>query len=109
MDERGNSQAREYSHNLDDGELKKLAALMIIIGDMGVLNNEQKFRYEGDKIYAFKPKPHRFLSFFYAGNKIIITNAFVKKQDKLPPQEKEKALRCKKDYEIRVKKGVYYD
>jgi len=27
---------------------------------------------------------------------VIVTNAFTKKQDKLPPGEKEKALKCKK-------------
>ncbi len=46
---------------------------------------------------------------FFAGNKIIVTNGFVKKQDKLPIEEKERALRCKEEYEMRVKVGIYYD
>jgi len=62
----------------------------------------------GDKIYAFKPKPHRFLAFFFTGGKVIITNAFAKKSDKLPPGEKDRALRCMQDYEQRVKAGSYY-
>jgi len=40
---------------------------------------------------------------------VIITNAFHKKSDKLPPGEKERALRFKKDFEERVKKGIYYE
>lgn len=59
--------------------------------------------------YAFKPKPDRFLCFFYAGKKIILTNAFRKKQPKLPKNEKTRAMRLKNDYETRVKKGKYYD
>ncbi len=39
---------------------------------------------------------------------MIITNAFTKKQDKLPADEKSKALKRKDDYEQRVKKGRYY-
>ena len=108
-DANGRSQALEYADTLEKTELKKLAAILMVMGDIGQLRNEEKFRYEGDKIYAFKPKPHRFLSFFYAGNKIVITNAFVKKQDKMPAREKEKALACMKDYEQRNKKGRYYE
>lgn len=97
-----------YAEELDNGDRKKLAALLVALGDLGQLRNKQKFRYEGDKIFAFKPKPHRFLAFFFAGSKVIITNAFTKKKDKLPPGEKDKALKAMRDYEQRVKAGSYY-
>ena len=41
--------------------------------------------------------------------KIIITNAFRKKQSKLPIKEKNKALENKADYELRMKEENYYD
>src|ERR1700730_18682487 len=107
-DESGFSQALEYAEGLEDADWRKLAALLIVLGDLGQLRNKEKFRYEGDKIYAFKPKPHRFLSFFFKGSKVIITNAFTKKKDKLPPGEKEKALKAMKNYEQRVETGSYY-
>ena len=71
--------------------------------------NETKFRHEGDKVYAFKPQPHRFLCFFFTGQKIIVTNAFHKKTDKLPTKEKDRALKIKDDYELRIKRGDYYE
>ena len=43
------------------------------------------------------------------GKKIIITNALEKKCQKLPPDEKERAEKCREDYENRVKGGTYYD
>jgi hypothetical protein len=107
-DTNGNSQALEYAEGLDERDRKKLAALLMALGDLGQLRNKEKFRHEGDKIYAFKPKPHRFLAFFFEGAKVIITNAFTKKKDKLPPGEKKKALNCMKDYQQRVKAGSYY-
>ena len=107
-DESGFSQPFEYAEALGETERKKLAALLMLMGDMGQVRNKQKFRFEGDRIYAFKPQPHRFLAFFFSGDKLIITNAFLKKSDKLPPDEKERALRCMKDYEQRVKAGGYY-
>lgn len=107
-DHHGHSQALNYAEALDDADRKKLAALLMVMGDIGQLRNKEKFRYEGDKIYAFKPQPHRFLAFFFAGGKMIITNAFAKKSAKLPPGEKARALKCMKDYEQRVKAGSYY-
>lgn len=79
------------------------------MGDIGEIKNKTKFNNEGSKIYAFKPQPHRFLCFFFIGGKIIITNAFHKKTDKLPAGEKETALKYKKDYETRVSRGDYYE
>lgn len=40
-----------------------------------------------------------FYFFFYEG-KIVLTNGFVKKTQKTPPRELEKARRYKKDYEV---------
>jgi uncharacterized protein YnzC (UPF0291/DUF896 family) len=48
------------------------------------------------------------LCFFYDGKKIIVTNAFRKKQQKLPPIEKDKAVKYREDYINRDKGGQYY-
>ena len=63
------------------------------MGDFGVIHDTTKFRNEGDSIYAFKPQPDRYLCFFFSGKKIIVTNAYRKKSDKLPKREKEIALK----------------
>lgn len=102
------SPAFDYYVGLTEPERMALLRLIKRMGDVGEIKDITKFNYEGDKIYAFKPKPDRFLCFFYEGNKIILTNAFRKKQPKLPLKEKDKALSYKKDYEMRIKKGEYY-
>ncbi len=109
FDDKGQSQPRDYLENMAASDVKKLAHLLQLMGDVGTIRNKEKFRNEGDKIYAFKPQPHRFLCFFVSGKKIIITNAFMKKQQKLPSAEKERALEKKIDYEARCKKGTYYE
>jgi hypothetical protein len=109
FDDSGYSQAREFAESLQHAEKRKLAMLFAALGDIGTIQNKTKFRYEGDKVYSFKPQPHRFLAFFFEGGKVIVTNGFTKKRDKLPANEKERALRCMKDYEIRVKASRYYD
>src|ERR1700719_4191436 len=105
----GKSPAKEYFEALDRDRKLDAFTLFKTMANVGQIRNIQKFRHEGDKIYAFKPRPDRFLCFFFSGKKIIITNAFEKKQDKLPLNEKKKAQSYQEDYESRAKKGEYYD
>jgi len=88
----GKSQPLEYFNNLNPSNQRKLLYLIKRIGDFGKISDKTKFMNENDGIYAFKPKPDRFLSFFTTGKKIVITNAFIKKTQKLPRNEKELAL-----------------
>lgn len=109
FDARGKSEALDYYNSLTAQERIKVLHLFKRIGDSGEIKDTTKFNYEGDHIYAFKPKPDRFLCFFYVGKKIIVTNAFRKKQQKLPKNEKDRAEKHKRDYENRAKRGEYYD
>lgn len=78
------------------------------MGDQGKIFDQTKFRNEEDGIFAFKPQPDRYLCFFVKGKKIIVTNAFIKKTDKLPKGEKEQALKAKHSFKERMKQGDYY-
>ena len=108
-DANGKSDVFEYYESLDFPQKRKIIMLFKKMSDFGRIRDITKFRNEGNKIYAFKPKPDRFLSFFYTGSKIIVTNAFVKKSDKLPDEEKERALKRRQDYIRREQEGTYYD
>jgi hypothetical protein len=50
-----------------------------------------------------------FFNFFYEGKKIIMTNAYHKKTQKVNVGELARAVGLKKDYESRVKRGQYYE
>lgn len=99
----------EFFENLSADEQDDFLVLVKKMADTGKIFNEQKFRNEGDKIFAFKPKPNRFLCFFTIGKKIIVTNGFPKRQDKLPSNEKNRALAMRKDYLERTTAGTYYE
>lgn len=88
---------------------RKLLNLFRLIGEQGKIFDPTKFRNEGDKIYAFKPQPDRYLCFFVKGKKIIVTNAFLKKSQKLPKGEKQIALKAYDSYLLRTKRGKYYE
>lgn len=109
FDEQNHSDALEYYNQLNTKDRIQLLKLFKRMGDSGEIHDKTKFRFEGDKIYAFKPQPERFLCFFYEGKKIIVTNGFRKKQQKLPILEKEIALKKRNSYMNRVNLGEYYD
>lgn len=109
FDNREKSEALKYFENLPQDRKKKLVHLFYVLGNVGKIFNEEKFRHEGDQIYAIKPSADRFLCFFFDGAKIIITNAFEKKTAKMPSREKQRALKAKEDYIKRCKEDNYYD
>ena len=108
FDEKGKSDALDFFEALSNTEKRKTLMLFKRIGDFGKISDITKFRNEGEKIFAFKPQPERFLSFFYSGKKIVVTNGFRKKAQKLPKKEKNLAVNRMKNYDSRVKSGDYY-
>ena len=88
----------------------KLAALVKLIAEEGQIYDEHKFRIVArkERIYEFKPMKYRFFNFFFDGGKIIITNGYRKKSQKVDKRELRKAIRMKRDYINRMKKGEYY-
>jgi len=108
FDEKGRSDVLNYFMKLPNSLKVKTLVLFKRFSDLGEIKDKTKYNFEGDAFFAFKPKPHRFLCFFTKGGKIIITNAFIKKSDKLPKNEKEKALLRRMDYEKRSKANSYY-
>jgi hypothetical protein len=108
-DSKGISQPLDYFKDLTFPQKRKLLMLFKRMGDAGKILDKTKFRNEHDGIYAFKPQPDRFLSFFTSDKKIIITEGFLKKEDKLPKNIKDRTLRLREDYLDRVGKGEYYE
>jgi phage-related protein len=104
-DNNGNSVAYDYFLKTTQEQKRKFLILAKKMGDFGKIFDITKFRNEGDGIFAFKPQPDRYLSFFTDGKKIIVTNGFIKKTDKLPKREKELAIKLRNDYFQRKSEG----
>jgi len=97
-DKYGKSVGYEYFERITKEQRRKFMILVKRMAEFGQIYDITKFRNEGDGIYAFKPQPDRYLSFFTDGKKIIITNGFTKKTEKLPEKEKIFAIKCRQDY-----------
>jgi len=109
--ETGEMPAKAYFDASERHVQVKLLALVKRIAEAGRLFDESKFRSvdKKEKIYEFKPHAERFFNFFYEGHKIIITNAYRKKGQKVDPRELARAINLKRNYEMRVKEGAYYE
>ncbi|MBI1977618.1 MAG: type II toxin-antitoxin system RelE/ParE family toxin [Candidatus Omnitrophica bacterium] len=63
-----------------------------------------------DKIRELRVKfggaNYRFL-YFFAGKMIVITHGFVKKTDRVPGEEVERAIRFMNDFQERLKRGEF--
>lgn len=106
-DEEGKSQAREYYKASHSIQKDKLNNLFETLANTGMIRGENHFRSEKDGIYAFKPQPDRYLCFFDEKSKVIVTNAFEKRKDKMSEHEKLLAQKAMFDYHKRnnVKKS----
>jgi len=51
---------------------------------------------------------YRFFNFFYEGGKIIVTNGYRKKSQKVDKKELRKAIKMRSLYIKRERKGEYY-
>ncbi|MFH1454662.1 MAG: type II toxin-antitoxin system RelE/ParE family toxin [Armatimonadota bacterium] len=107
----GNIPAKEYLEEADVNARVKLAALVKYIAEQGKIFDVTKFRIVDpkEKIYEFKPLQYRFFNFFYEGKKIIITNGYTKKSQKVSKKDLKIARVIKKDYVCRVREGKYYE
>lgn len=109
--EDGRLPAKEYLEEASREAKVKLATLVKYMAEAGKIFDITKFRLVDPKerLYEFKPLSHRFFNFFYKGRRIIITNAYMKKSQKVDKKELQKDRNIKKDYEQRVKEGIYYE
>ncbi|MCG2711641.1 MAG: type II toxin-antitoxin system RelE/ParE family toxin [Candidatus Omnitrophica bacterium] len=109
--ETGKIPAKEYLEKASLDVKLKLTTLVKYIAEHGKFFDKTKFRQVDpkEKIYEFKPAGHRFFNFFYEGGKIIITNAYMKKSQKVSRKNLEKAKSMKKNYITRIKGGIYYE
>ena len=98
--EDGTVPAQEFLDSLDDKMAAKLYGMMDILAEYG---NELRMPYSEhleDGIFEVRAKVGsnitRVLYFFYVGKNIVMTNGFVKKQQKTPKAQIELAKKYRK-------------
>ena len=98
----GEPPAREFLLALDKKMRVKLLSMIAILENNGYELREPYSKHLSEGIFELHTKLAsnitRVLYFFYADQRIILTNGFVKKTPKTPPQEIERAKEYRRDY-----------
>ena len=103
--EDGTYPAEEFILSQDKKMQAKLFMALEFLEEKGPLLREPYSKSLGDGIFEVRAKQgsdiSRVLYFFVVGKRIILTNGFVKKTQKTPTNEIERAKRYRKDYQTR--------
>ena len=98
----GECPVEDFLDSLDKKMRAKLTGLLTILEEYGNLLREPYSKPLGDGIFELRGQVgndiSRILYFFYFEGKIIITNGFIKKTQKTPKNEIEKAKQFRKDF-----------
>ena len=92
----GSMPAREFIEGMVESERQRLGVLFRRMADTGEIHNPQQFKKIKDKIYEFKRYQTR-LGCFQVGDRWRLTHGFIKKTDKWPKREIERATRIRKE------------
>lgn len=98
----GERPAEEFLNELDTKMRSKLVMTLKVLQEKGNGLREPYSKHLEDGIFEVRGKVgtdiSRVLYFFYFGGKIILTNGFIKKSQKTPRGEIEKAKEYRKDF-----------
>lgn len=98
----GETPVEDFLNSLDKKMRSKMLMILTVLGEKGNQMREPYSKYLEDGIFEVRGKVgsdiSRVLYFFYYGGKIVLTNGFIKKTQKTPPDEIRKAKAYREDY-----------
>ena len=98
----GTEPAKDFILSLDKKMRAKMLRTISLLADNGLDLREPCSKPLGDGIFELRAKVgsdiSRVLYFFIVGRRVILTNGFIKKTQKTPPAELERAKRYRADY-----------
>ena len=107
--ENGNIPVEEFLKMLDVKMRAKLLGIIKILQEKGNRLREPYSKHLDDGIFELRGTVgsdiSRVLYFFYYNKKIILTNGFIKKTQKTPKTEIDKAKKYRSDYLERIDKN----
>ena len=105
--EKGNGEtpAEDFIDSLDVKMTAKLYRLLMMISENGPELREPYSKHLDDGIFELRAKVGsditRVLYFFFVGRRVVVTNGFIKKTQKTPKAEIDKAKAFRQEYMAR--------
>ncbi len=99
----GSCPAGEFFDALDWQDKAKLTALFRLLADQGDVRNPEKFGKLAEGLYELKSFQIRMPFFYTRDSHAVIMHGFIKKKDKTPKREIDRAQRIREEYETEGK------
>jgi len=98
----GTEPVRDFLLSLDKKMRAKMTRTIVMLRSNGTMLREPHSKPLSDGIYELRARVgsdiSRVLYFFFVGQRIVLTNGFIKKTQKTPPAEIERAKRYRSEY-----------
>ncbi|WP_172135000.1 type II toxin-antitoxin system RelE/ParE family toxin [Adlercreutzia sp. ZJ473] len=106
----GKEPAKEFIESLPTRAKAKALRDLSLLQEVGPGLREPFSKHMADGVFELRVNAGgdaaRMFYFFFSGQQIVITNGFLKKTQKTPPRELARALKYKKDWEVRHRGNV---
>jgi phage-related protein len=100
--ETGRAPVREFIDSLDNKTQRKFFYVLALLEEFGHKLSLPHAKYIGDEVFELRfsgiEGSIRVLYFFFHQDKIIFTNGFIKKSNKLPQKEKLIAIERRREF-----------
>lgn len=94
--------AKDFILSLDKKMRSKMLRTVEMLSQNGAELREPYSKHLVDGIFELRARTgsdiSRVLYFFFVGRRVILTNGFIKKTQKTPPGEIQRAKRCRADF-----------
>ena len=99
----GRCPGKKFLNSLSKDDREKILRVIKRLADAGkVANREQFKKIEGEDFFEFKNSQIRMPCYFHAAGRLIITHGFIKKEDRIRPEEIDRMKRIRDEYETRT-------
>ena len=91
---------RDKAHTSKDARIQyqKILTHIRALEIFGTRVGEPQVKHIGDNLWELRPLAHRIFFFYWRGSKFVLLHHFIKKSQKTPPKEIEKAVQNMKDF-----------
>jgi phage-related protein len=94
----GECESKDFLDALGETERAKILKIIKRLANFGVVQNREQFKKVEGEIWEFKEFQRRILMYYLPNRRIVLTHGFIKKGDRIPRSEIERANTIRHEY-----------
>jgi hypothetical protein len=99
----GRCPGKKFLDDLSKDDREKILRVIKRLADEGKVSNREQFKkIEGEDFFEFKNFQMRMPCYFQTAGRLIITHGFIKKENRIKPEEIDRMKRIRDEYEKRT-------